>query len=81
MVSGRGLSEKIAVKVEAIIDLEGDNDPADLGLLDPNALDEILDYDRSVNKAPPDECSDGEPAEIGTVPRGKPAPVKVSSFE
>ena len=45
---------------EAIIDLEGDNDPNDLGLIDPNAPDEILDDDRSVNEAPPDDYSDGE---------------------
>ena len=49
---------------EAIIDLEGDNDPNDLGLIDPNAPDETLDDDRSVNEAPPDDHSDGEPEQF-----------------
>ena len=46
---------------EPIIDIEGDDDSNDLGLLDPNAPDEILDDDRSVNEAPPDPYGDGEP--------------------
>ena len=34
---------------EAIIDLEGDNDPNDLGLIDPNAPDEILGRSRTAH--------------------------------
>ena len=49
---------------EAIIDIEGDDDSNDLGLIDPNAPDEMLDDDRSVNEAPPDDQSDGEPEQF-----------------
>ena len=42
---------------------EKDNDPNGLGLLDPNAPDEMSDNKQSLNEAPPDdECPDGEPA-------------------
>ena len=34
---------------EAIIDLEGDNDPNDLGLIDPNAPDEMLGRSRTAH--------------------------------
>ena len=43
---------------EPIIDIEGDDDSNDLGLLGPNAPDEILDDDRSINEAPPDTYGD-----------------------
>ena len=49
---------------EPIIDIEGDDDPNDLGLLDPNAPDEMLDDDRSINEAPPDIYGDGEPEQF-----------------
>ena len=35
-----------------------------MGLLDPNAPDEILDDDRSINEAPPDTYGDGEPEQF-----------------
>ena len=49
-----------SISDEPIIDIEGDDDSNDLGLIDPNAPDEILDDDRSVNEAPTDDQSDVE---------------------
>ena len=37
------VQEPTPMSDEPIIDLEADNDPNDLGLLDPNAPDEMLD--------------------------------------
>ena len=56
--------EPATISDEAIIDIEGDDDPNDLGLLDPNAPDEMLDDDRSINEAPPDPYGDGEPEQF-----------------
>ena len=51
---------------DPIIDLEGDDDSNDLGLLDTRAPDQMLDDEESLDEIEPDENehSDGEPAEF-----------------
>ena len=48
------VQEPTPMSDEPIIDLEADNDPNDLGLLDPNAPDEMLNDEESLDEVPPD---------------------------